>query len=131
MDPKAGTAAPNTPSLEGSFRCESSRDATGQEMTVKMPRSFLLANDQRPNPSPDVSVKPTKSPDPLLGAKPKVPEPAPQVTVHFLDAGGDGLAPRPRRKLPDASIQPFIRPRRGCNRHLSSRGFPQMEAEKG
>src|SRR6202035_1245461 len=29
------------------------------------------------------------------------------------------------------SIQPFIRPRRGCHRHLSSRGFPQMESEKG
>ena len=84
MYPKAGTAAPNTPSLEGSFRCESARDATSQEMAVEMPRSFLLANDQRPNPSSDVSVEPAKSADPLLGAEPKVPEPAPQITVHVI-----------------------------------------------
>src|SRR4051812_19070295 len=101
MYPEAGAAVPNTASVERSFRCKPSRDATGQEMTVEVPTAFLLANDQRPYPSPEVCVEPAKSTAPLLGAEPKISEPTSQVTIHFPNAFGHRLAPRPRRKVPD------------------------------
>src|ERR1700689_4255464 len=100
-------------------------------MAVQMPGTLLLTDDHCPNPSPDVGIEGAERNERLLRAEPKVPKPAPQVTVHCLDASGHRLAPRPRCKVSDSQVQPFFRSFRGCHRYSSIRGFSQMESEEG
>ena len=47
-----------------------------QQMPVEMAGSFLLPNDDRPQPSPDVGVKPVEEPHALLRTNPEVGNPA-------------------------------------------------------
>ena len=119
MHPEAGTAAqPNTTSVRKQFSLPVLQgDATGQEMTVEMSRSFFFWRIiNAPNPSPDVSVELAKSaPIPSLVQSRKYPNLSP--------AGANCSLSRCRRRRTGPhvrgvssrtrGIQPFIRSRRG------------------
>ena len=57
-----------------------------QEMTVQKARTFLLVNDDGPQPALQVSIVPPELGRSFFSADSKVPDPSLEIFVYFLEA---------------------------------------------
>lgn len=96
-----------------------------------MTRSLLLANDDRPNSTPNVSIELVQRRQLVLGAQPEVPQPTSQVAVETFEARRERLTPVPRRKLANPDVHPLLRAARDRRRDASTFACAQAEAEEG
>ena len=91
----AGTDAtsPEASTLIGGVCRQPRRNITRNQVAIKMPRTLLLANDDRPQPTPNMSVEFVERPQSIFGTQPKIPDPASQVAIQTSEAPLERTAP--------------------------------------
>jgi hypothetical protein len=100
------------------------------QVTTEIAGPFLLVNDDRPQPSPDVGIETPEECGSFFGAHPKVAKPSVQITVQSRHALSKRLTPSTGRKLPNFGIHAFLGTGRDVDLDLPYSTLAQPKAKK-